>query len=161
ILQVPTGTNQYTGDHYGNNPTHYSTAEGDTITDTITGATDAVNTSGDPATNGDTVLVEIKSTTFGNQVVEGTYQEDTITFNWHGEAAGPDKINGTQDDTDICDTTVVAYQTGVNRQGDPEFSNVSNDGKIGFGIVEADTGEHDNSVNGVCAEEPGGFSISG
>src|SRR3954470_13440550 len=65
-LQAPTGTPP-TGDVY--NPTHWAVLIGDTITDTITGATDAVVGSGGCGVG---VLVVIQSSDFGNTNLCGT-----------------------------------------------------------------------------------------
>lgn len=128
------------------NPTHWAVLDGATISDTIVGASDAVVVNG-------TVQVEIKSSTHGNTFVTGTFDAD-----------GADNIVGTADDnsinfswtvqspdgSDICETTVVAYQTGVTGGGAAQFSNVNNSGRIGLAIVNADGTAHE------CDDDTGG-----
>jgi hypothetical protein len=98
-LEAPVGMSP-TGEVY--NPEKWSVLQGDTITDSITGATDAVSDSGD-ADSGP-IEVAIQSSTHGNTFVTGTLAGDTITFSW--TAVSPDG-------SDICSTTIVSYRTSI------------------------------------------------
>jgi hypothetical protein len=146
VLENPIGTLSETGGQFAGNPTHYKVEAGDTITDTITGATDAFH----QLVNGvDTAYVEIKSSEHGNIYLTGTYNNGTITFNWTVPAAG-----------EICLTTEVAYAVGTSApQNDGDYKLVNNadndgdldDGKTGFAIVDA----NGNIVPDLNGDAPG------
>jgi hypothetical protein len=92
-LDKNTGSGTHTGEALNN--THWKVQAGDTITDTIVGATDAAT-----GTNGcaaGQVAVQIQSSVFGNTIVCGSFDGSTITFTW------------TVPETGACDTTVFAY----------------------------------------------------
>src|SRR5262249_53246485 len=157
VLAAPTGASP-TGTDYNN--THWAVLDGDTIHGTILNATDALTASGNKPVDGDIVWVEIKSTQHGNTYVEGTYHQDnSITFTWTVESP-----NG----SDICDTTIVAYETTGGFNGSDNsglFTNTSNDltndgllngngnSSAGFAIVNSDGSDHE------CTDDT--ISISG
>jgi hypothetical protein len=143
ILQAPTDTdltNNVTGSVY--NPEKWAVLDGATITDTITGATDAkVSADG-------FVHVLIKSSEHGNTEVLGTLVGSTITFTWTVQSPDNPATPGVNEfGDDICDTVVVAYATSI-KNGKPQFDNVSSAGKNGFGVENADGSHHD-----VCDDE--------
>src|SRR5262249_35851723 len=90
-LGSPSGSNSGAGTAL--NKQRGKVAEGDTITDTITGATDAIMS---PGCNNTGVVVIIKSSSFGNTFLCGMLNGTTITFTW---IVPPE----------ACSTTIVAY----------------------------------------------------
>jgi uncharacterized repeat protein (TIGR01451 family) len=156
----PTGETDPDGSSSYNN-THWAVLDGATITGTILNATDAVTASGDAPGDGDIVWVEIKSTEHGNTYVPGTYHSDnSITFTWTVEAP---------DGSDICNTTIVAYETQGGFDGSDQsglFTNTSNDlandgvldgdgnASGGFGIVNLDGSHH------VCDDDGGQAALA-
>ncbi|HET7421840.1 MAG TPA: hypothetical protein VFL27_15780, partial [Candidatus Dormibacteraeota bacterium] len=98
-LAAPTGSDSQTGQQL--NPTHWKVQAGDTITDTIVGADDAVPGGGPCAST--EVLVTIQSGSFGNQQLCGTLSGGTITFTWT-----------VQSQFGVCGTTIVSYNATGN-----------------------------------------------
>jgi len=93
-LAAPTGVSP-TGEKYNN--THWKVAAGDTITDTIINATDAIEGSGGCDATLHEVAVIIQSSAFGNVTLCGTLSGSTITFSWDVPESG------------VCSTTTVSY----------------------------------------------------
>ena len=136
-LDKPTGSGTHTGEALNN--THWKVQAGDTITDTILGATDAVT-----GTNGcgaSQVAVQIQSSVFGNTIVCGSFDGSTITFTW------------TVPETGACDTTVVAYatagQNGFDLTNNSLIPGGNGSGPGGLAIVDS-AGNVIGSVDGVC-----------
>jgi hypothetical protein len=137
-LAAPTGTSP-TGTVLNN--THWKVLAGDTITGTITGATDAfVETSG-PFDG--SVVVVIQSSHEGNTFLAGTLSGSTITFTWTVQAP---------DGGDICETTIVSYKAhsgstsdlGNYHRTNNELVDTANDGNnqpgtaaAGYAIVDS------------------------
>ncbi len=106
-LAAPTGSLSQTGLFYNN--THWTVEVGDTITGTISGATDlpgSVDCTSQPqpdccspqtCTGANQVDVFIQSSVFGNTPLCGTVSGTTITFSWPVPSSG------------VCDTTHVTY----------------------------------------------------
>jgi hypothetical protein len=118
-LEAPLGSLAWTG--VVHNPTHWKVQVGDTITGTISGATDAVLSVNDE--NNDThlndVQVIIKSSEHGNTFIWGTIANSTITFTW----TVPDNF---------CETTIVAYNTvGYNSNNDATELAFFSEAKLG------------------------------
>jgi hypothetical protein len=124
-LAQPTGSLLGTGAAY--NPTHWAVQAGDSITGTITGATDAqVGTGGCDSTVG--VLVTIQSSNFGNTPLCGTLSGSTITFTW-----AVDSLT----DTAACGTTIVSYNALGNLTNNALLPKGTGNAAGGFAIVDA------------------------
>ena len=147
-LAAPTGVSP-TGDKY--NPTHWKVAAGDTITGTITNASDAqVGSGGCNTTDG--VLVTIQSSSFGNQPLCGTFDGvSTITFTWQVPSTG------------VCSTTVVSYNETGHMTNNSLITSGGNS-VAGFAIVDSN-GDLITTCDGKAAPQittvPGGGGFTG
>src|SRR5258708_172859 len=114
----PTGSLGQTGQVL--NKTHWKVEVGDTVTGTITGATDAV-IGGGGCLGG--VLVTVQSSNFGNTDLCGSLSGSTITFAWAVPSDG------------VCQTTIVSYNQLGNHANNGLIPGGSGDSAAGFAIV--------------------------
>ncbi len=116
-LESPTGSLAHTGEQLNN--THWKVQAGDTITGTISGATDAV------VGSDGCVAVIIKSSDFGNTTLCGSLTGTTISFTWKVPATG------------VCNTTIVAYNKEGNNSNAGSLPGGSSTTAAGFAIVDS------------------------
>src|SRR5206468_2389090 len=115
-LNKPTGNMPSTGGVL--NTTHWKVQAGDTITDTITGATDVTPVNGQ-------VAVFVKSSLFGNTQLVGTMVGTTISFTW------------TVPSTSVCGTTNVAYGSLGLTTNNSQLPGGTGNKTAGFAVVDS------------------------
>ena len=151
LLAAPTGPTP-TGTPYNN--THWAVLDGATIQGSILGASDAFVVNG-------TVQVLIKSSEHGNTQLTGTFDAngaDNIAGNSDDNAINFSWLVQAPDGSDICDTTIVAYEIKVS-QGKGNFTGRFDNAQpdlipghtgntAGYAIVNADGSPHECDDDG-------------